>query len=79
MRIHTYWFPGWRAYIDGKEVNIDYSNEYGLMDIRVPAGEHKIDIKLGDTALRLIAKAISLISLLILGLIIFVKRKKSVK
>jgi len=73
-RIHTYWFPGWKAYIDGKEAGIDYSNEYGLMDIRVPAGEHVLFMGLFDTPLRRGAKIISLASLFILGLMVFFRK-----
>jgi len=75
VRINTYWFPGWKASIDGKDTQIDYANEYGIMYIRVPVGNHKIYISLEDTPLRRTAKVISLVSLFILGFIVVAKRK----
>jgi hypothetical protein len=69
---NTFYFPGWRAYVDGKGVAIVPTEPYGLISFAVPAGERNIQVRFQDTPLRLIAKALSAFSaLVILGLIIY--------
>ena len=69
---NSFYFPGWRAYVDGKGVAIVPTEPYGLISFEVPAGERNIQVRFQDTPLRLIAKALSALSaLVILGLIIY--------
>lgn len=35
---NTFYFPGWRAYVDGKRVSIVPTEPYGLISFEVPAG-----------------------------------------
>ncbi|MBF0489463.1 MAG: glycosyltransferase family 39 protein [Candidatus Omnitrophica bacterium] len=56
---HSFYFPGWRAFVDGKEVAIDSSNIFGLIFFSVPQGKHLINVIFGSTWIRQIARVIS--------------------
>jgi hypothetical protein len=69
---NTFYFPGWRAYVDGKRVPIVPTEPYGLISFEVPGGERIIEVRFQDTPLRFTAKAFSACSaLVILALIIW--------
>jgi hypothetical protein len=69
---NTFYFPGWRAYVDGKRVPIVPTEPYGLISFEVLAGERTIEVRFQDTPLRFTAKAFSACSaLVILALIIW--------
>jgi hypothetical protein len=81
LRLNTLYFPGWKAYVDGKDVIISVAENpkppaielrdiSGLMQISVPAGVHKIEFRFEDTAVRRVGKAVTLFGLTILGLLI---------
>ncbi len=62
---NTFYFPGWRAYVDGKQVPIVPTEPYGLISFEVPAGESNLQVHFQDTPLRLAAKALSAFSALV--------------
>jgi hypothetical protein len=62
VQFYTYYFPGWRGYVDGQEVPISPEEPYGLITLDVPAGEHQVKIRFGDTPIRVVGKVISLLS-----------------
>ncbi len=68
---YTFYFPGWRLYIDGSVSNIQYQdpNYRGIMTFYVPKGEHKIELKYEETKVRKISDLLSLTSLLIFALL----------
>ena len=66
MRINTIYYPGWKAYINGKESVIDYSNEKGVMDFSVMKGKSDINLIFTETSIRLASDAVSLIGFLFL-------------
>ena len=75
IEFYTYYFPGWGATVDGRPVNIRPSGKFGLIGLDVPAGEHRVAIRFGDTPLRTAGKLISLASLLgIAALVVFPER-----
>ena len=63
IQFYTYYFPGWRGYVDGQEVPVRPEEPYGLITLDVPAGEHRVKIRFGDTPIRVVGKVISLLSL----------------
>jgi hypothetical protein len=71
IQFYTYYFPGWRGYVDGQEVPIRPEEPYGLITLDVPAGEHQVKIRFGDTPIRVAGKVISLLSF---GLSLFLLR-----
>ena len=69
----TAYFPGWETYIDGERVEIDYQlPEYpGMISFVVPEGKHKVEtIFTENTPARRWGDAISIISIIVLGIIL---------
>lgn len=66
LKLNTFYFSGWHAYIDNQEVIIHDINEYKLMTIAVPRGIHEIQFIFRDTLIRKIANATSVFAFLIL-------------
>jgi len=67
VRILSYAYPGWKAWVDGQEASIRRAPPFGLMAVDVPAGEHRLSLRFTDTPLRKTAWAISLIALMVAG------------
>ena len=74
LRFYTYYFPGWRVYVDGERLPEDAlraETVYGLITVDVPPGERHVLLRWGDTPLRLTGKALTLFSLAIaIGLVV---------
>jgi len=78
VRIRTFNFPGWKAYIDSEQLEIKTEEGTGAMIIDVPEGEHRIEIKFMDTPIRYYSKIISLASFIFIAfLVVFHKSKKN--
>jgi 4-amino-4-deoxy-L-arabinose transferase-like glycosyltransferase len=63
LRFYTYYYPGWRVYVDGQrlpETVLRPETVYGLLTVDVPPGEHHVLLRWGDTPLRLAGKALTL-------------------
>lgn len=76
---NTLYFPGWKVWVDGKEMPINYQdlNWRGMITYPVPVGEHQVVVKFTRTRIRLLADLISLISLIsLIGLIGLKKNEK---
>lgn len=69
---YTFFFPGWRTYVDGKETEIQFQDPAyrGVITYNVPKGEHEVIVKFTDTKVRFIGKLISIASLAVLLLVI---------
>lgn len=63
LRFYTYYFPGWRATVDGQPIAITPDPPNGLIRLDVPAGEHEIVLRFGPTPVRRLATAVSLAAL----------------
>jgi hypothetical protein len=63
---HTFYFPGWRAEVDGQPVSLGPVTERGLVGIPMPAGRHHLRLAFSETRLRLAANLISGLSLVIM-------------
>jgi hypothetical protein len=79
LRLNTFTFPGWKTYIDGKEVAYSDTNKLRLITISISKGTHTIRATLTNTPTRTIANGISLVS--IVGVIVYslLRRKKILK
>ncbi len=65
-----FYFPGWQALLDGEPVEVAPWGEEGRLSVAIPAGEHRLRIRFGETPLRHGADLLSLVSLaLLLGLL----------
>jgi hypothetical protein len=61
-RFHTFYFPGWKATVNGERIEVSPAGPLGLISLDVPAGETQLRLWFGDTPWRTVGKAISLIS-----------------
>ncbi len=68
LRIKSFFFPGWRGYVDGREYRLYPEAGTGAMLIDVPPGKHSITLEFGDTLPRKAGKIISILTLLLLFL-----------
>ena len=64
LRFHTFYFPGWKVYVDGDEAPIYPSGDLALLTADVPAGEHDVLVRFEDTTPRLVGNVVSLLTLL---------------
>jgi len=61
IRLSTYYFPNWKIFVDGKEVNFEYkNNSSGLMNLILGKGDHVVEARLYDTPIRSMSNAITL-------------------
>ena len=74
IMLDSYWYPGWRVWVDDREIPIAINEFDGRICFSVPPGEHRILVRFLDTRLRMTAKMISLLSLITVIIIIFLSR-----
>ncbi len=75
FRLNTFNFPGWQASLDGKEIKINDNNDYKLITILVPEGNHKLSFIFKNTLIRTLGNLISLASLIIITSYFYLARK----
>ena len=62
IRLSQYYFPNWKIFVDGNEINVEYkNNSLGLMTIILGKGDHVVTARLYDTHIRSISNGISLL------------------
>lgn len=66
VQIRVYDHPGWQVRVDGQAVDHRVSPPYGLIELDVPAGRHRIDLRMGSTPIRAASATISAITLFVL-------------
>ncbi|GAG52863.1 unnamed protein product, partial [marine sediment metagenome] len=66
LRLYTFHFPGWRAYVDGDEVEIEVADPEGFITLWVPEGEHEVVVRFEDTPPRTTGWIISAVGLTML-------------
>jgi len=71
LQFYTYWYPGWRAWIDGEEVETRPEGADALITLDAPAGEHDVRIRFTNTPLRTFSAIITVVTLLILVILFF--------
>jgi hypothetical protein len=72
---HTQYFPGWRVYINGRKVPIEFQDQNwrGLITFEISKGTHNVRIQFEETPLRLLANVITVSSFMVLAAIKFKK------
>jgi len=63
-QFYTFYYPGWRAYLDGQPTEIQITDPFGLMAVPVPAGEHELLLRFENIPLWTGVNALSAIALL---------------
>jgi len=79
LRIRTFYFPGWKAYVNSKKTEIKTEYGTGAMIISVPEGKHTLLIRFEDTPVRYYAKLVSIVTLFILVVLYAFTRKSDKK
>lgn len=72
VRINTIYYPGWKIFVDGKESEISFNNQNGVMDLALEKGNHHVEGSFSETTVRLVADLISILGIIIV-IIIFSK------
>lgn len=72
ISLNIAYFPGWIAFVDGKETIIN--NKKGLINFQITTGRHSVDLIFQDTPIRFIGNAISLLSLFLLLYVSLLKK-----
>ena len=68
LRMNTFFFPGWRLYVDGQERATAHKNQNGLMDFALTPGTHTVRFAFLNTPVRTWSTRLSLAALLALVL-----------
>lgn len=78
VTVNTIYFPGWSAKVDGSHVPVSYQNPYGLINFKLPKGDHQVIINYKETPVNLLLDTVSLAGLIITGFFyIFSWRKQN--
>lgn len=78
MEVLTFAFAGWQVEIDGVNVPVRASDPHGLMTFDVPAGEHTVRVFLGQTPVRNVGVAVSVVAaVVVVGWVVVDWRAKS--
>ncbi len=70
LTYQQFYFPGWQAAVNGQSIDITPSVPHGLISLPIPAGQHRVQIWLGNTAVQTGATwltAVVFVGLLMLG------------
>lgn len=62
---YKYYYPGWKAKVDGREVEIKPGSPYGQITFDVPKGEHNVEVNFEETQVRRLLNYVSLFSLIV--------------
>lgn len=65
VKVRTLNFPGWVAYIDGKESETATVAGSKAIAVKIPSGQHRLKLVFSDTPVRRYGKLISLCSILL--------------
>lgn len=68
VQINTFYFPGWRYFVDSKEINgmPQLDKELGRPLLKIPAGEHLVTARFTNTLIRTVGNTLSLLTWLLL-------------
>jgi hypothetical protein len=63
---YTFYFPAWRAYLDGQPAEIQITDPFALIAVPVPAGEHELLLRFENLPLWTAMNVLSAVALLAL-------------
>ncbi|PJF33711.1 MAG: hypothetical protein CUN57_01425, partial [Phototrophicales bacterium] len=70
VRFRQFYFPGWQLLLDGEPFPIQPDERFGLIETRLPEGEHIVQLDFVGTPIQHISTIISLITVIICVVII---------
>ena len=65
--VNSYYFPGWRAWLNGRPVAIFPGEPYGQIQRALPAGQHQLRIAWDRSAWQMFGNRLSLLGLLVIA------------
>ncbi len=74
LQFYTYWYPGWQGTANGEEVSLRSEGPDALITLDLPAGEHDVSIRFGNTPLRTAAAVVSAVSAILIALMLLLNR-----
>lgn len=60
-----YYYPGWKAELDGKQIPISAGEPFGQINLSLPAGSHNVKINFTETPFKFFLDLISALSILL--------------
>jgi hypothetical protein len=74
---YTFYFPGWKATVDGVEVPIEFQDpKYrGVITYPVPQGEHIVQLTFEDTKVRLLGKMLTIFFSVLLCTMVLIRKR----
>lgn len=78
VTVATIDYPGWVVSVDNKNVVQKPSTPYGFISFNIPKGQHDIVVRFTETPLRIVSDIISLLSLLAIGGLFFMQKRRRV-
>lgn len=75
FRFATFYFPGWRAWLNDTPIPTYPSTDLGLLTVDLPAGQHRLEVRWQGTTLQHIAGWISVVSLMIALAMAIIQRR----
>jgi hypothetical protein len=73
-RFSIIYYPGWKAFVNAKDVEITYKNAQGLIEIPIYIAPSKVELKFTETPLRMFADWLSFLSLLLVIIVPIAKK-----
>jgi hypothetical protein len=78
VQINLFYFPGWQVTVDGQLVAVEPAEPTGALLVSVPAGEHRLEARFGDTPPRTVGAVISGLALAVV-ILLFASARLRVK
>lgn len=77
VRLNVTYFPGWQVRVNDEKVDHRVSDPYGLVEVDLVPGTHRIDMQMGATRVRRVGTILSYLTLgLVLRLLFWPQRAK---
>ncbi len=80
VTLYLHYYPRWQATLDGEPVALGYQEGRGLVQVQIPAGEHRLALRYGSTAAEqagLLVSGLTALGLLTLGAWALWRRNKA--
>ncbi len=77
--LYTFDFPGWKGYLNDKEIPITPNKTFKLISVNIPEGYHHLRFVFEDTPVRKIANAISWVTFFLLLYLLAESKFKQIK